>query len=184
MKTYISILRGINVGGNRIVKMDALRQMYEAAGFQNVQSFIQSGNVIFTCKDSQAGELAAKISLQIADRFGFTVPVIVIELKDFDKLVSENPFEKEAGRDISYMHVTFLSENPDPEKFGTIRKEYCKRDEYRVSDKAIYLYCPDGYGKTGLTNGFFESLLNVKASTRNWKTTVELLNMARKTMLL
>lgn len=184
MRTYISILRGINVGGNRIIKMKALREMYELIGFENVQSFIQSGNVIFRYKDLKADELASKISLQIAASFGFEVPVIVIELEELEKLVSENPFAKESTRDISNMHVTFLSEKPGPEKHAKINKEYCKSDEFIVYGKVIYLYCPNGYGKTRLTNGFFENILHVTATTRNWKTTIELMNLARNSLLL
>jgi uncharacterized protein (DUF1697 family) len=181
MRTYISILRGINVGGNRIIKMEALREMYEEMGFENIQSYIQSGNVIFQYKDSKTNDLASKVSHQIAARFGFEVPVILMELNELETLVSENPFAKETNRDISFMHLTFLSEIPDPEKFGKISNEYRTSDEYRYFDKVIYLYCPNGYGKTMFTNGFFEKILDVTATTRNWKTALELLNMARKT---
>lgn len=182
MKTYISILRGINVGGNRVIRMEALRQMYESVGFDKVQSYIQSGNVIFQYKDTPVKELASKISYEIGTCFGFDVPVIVVELKDLDQMVADNPFSKDPGRGINCLHVTFLSETPNPERFGAIRKEYCKNDEYLVVGRVIYLYCPGGYGKTGLTNGFFENLLDVSATTRNWKTTLELLNIARKIM--
>ena len=180
MKTYISVLRGINVGGNRIIKMEALREMYQLYGFENVQTYIQSGNVIFQYRETGVKELSAKISQQIAKSSGFEVPVIVVEMNELERLVSDNPFTGRPGIDLSWMHVTFLSEKPDPVKLHKLSGEPFKNDEFRVIDKAIYLCCPDGYGKTRLTNGFFENRLNVNATTRNWKTTIELLNLALK----
>lgn len=180
MKIYISVLRGINVGGNRIIKMEALREMYRQLGFEEIQTFIQSGNVIFRYKKTGTKELEEKISFRILADFGFEVPVIVLEMEELENLVSSNPFAGEEGRNISSMHITFLSEMPVGEKLDKIGAELCRNDEFRVRDKVIYLYCPEGYGKTRLTNGFFENRLNVNATTRNWKTTIELLSMALK----
>ena len=180
MQIYISILRGINVGGNRILKMEALRALYAELGFRNVQTYIQSGNVIFQYDQATSGELGIKIASAIAEKFALDVPVIVIELEELRQIIADNPFSKETSKDIRYLHVTVLSETPDKEKYDKIGETAYLPDEFQRCGKAIYLYCPAGYGNTKLTNSFFEGKLNVTATTRNWKTANELLRLAEE----
>jgi uncharacterized protein (DUF1697 family) len=176
MRTYISILRGINVGGHRSVKMDALRQLCCDMGFAQVQTYIQSGNVLFQAESMDPSALERRI----AAKFGFEVPVIVMELEELSEIVRSNPFLKDPSKDPSFMHVTFLSGRPDKAALDKIKGGKYEEDELASFDKAIYLYCPNKYSNSRLTNGFFESKLKVTATTRNWKTTTELLAMAQK----
>lgn len=177
MNTYISILRGINVGGKHLIKMDALRAMYEKIGLKEVSSYVQSGNVIFVTKKTETHLLATKISDQIELDFGLDVPVFVLSVETLRRIVESNPLAKNTKLNPSFLHVTFLSstlENIDLE----VIEQYRKIDEeFSLSDEAVYLYCPSGYGKTKLTNNFLEKKLQVRATTRNWKTTNELLKM-------
>ncbi len=178
MKTYISILRGINVGGNRPLKMADLKEMYSSLGFLNCQTYIQSGNVIFSYETTATHVLEATIEAKITEKYNWEVPVIVMELDELQKVVSANPFLHDANKVLLYQHVTFLSDKPD----GTLVKKIDKSDylptEFELIDRSVYLYCPNGYSTSKLTNSFIESKLKVKATTRNWKTTSELLHLA------
>ena len=177
IQTYISILRGINVSGQKMIKMDALCKMYASLNLANVQSYIQSGNVIFRSRGFNDTELETSIQQKIQEDFGFEVPLMVKDLKEFSHVVMNNPFLK-IRKGTEGLHVTFLSRAPDPENLNKIISASYAPDEFKVDGKIIYLHCPNGYGRTKLTNNFFESKLKVVATTRNWKTVNELLNMA------
>jgi uncharacterized protein (DUF1697 family) len=179
MITYISILRGINVSGQRLIKMDSLQKMYEKMGFQCVKTYIQSGNVIFKHKDCKTEELEEIITKQIEKDYGFSVPVIVITIDKLKKIIENNPFSKDATKDAAFMHVTFLSSKPKVYAPDVIEAKKANNEEIVFSEEAIYLYCPNGYGKTKLSNNFIENKLKVGATTRNWKSTQELLKIAQ-----
>lgn len=182
MTTYISILRGINVSGQKLIKMEALRKMYENMGFHNVTTYVQSGNVVFTGNDVEIDKLGPAISGQIKKDFGFDVPVIVLTIDGLKRLIDNNPFLKDPKIDRAFLHITFLSsrpEHPDPTIIKDRRQE---GEELFLTDRAVYLYCPNGYGRTKLTNKFLETKLKVGATTRNWKTTNELLKIADRTI--
>jgi uncharacterized protein (DUF1697 family) len=179
MTTYISILRGINVSGKNLIRMEALKKLYEDLGLQKVETYIQSGNVIFQSEAIESARIEKMISHQILTVFGFEVPVIVLSAEQLKKIICNNPFSKDPDRDPSYMHVTFL--HSSPEDFETqLNEKALQGEEVEFADQAIYLYCPDGYSRTKLTNTFLENKLRVKATTRNWKTTKELYIRAAK----
>ncbi|MDP4208758.1 MAG: DUF1697 domain-containing protein [Bacteroidota bacterium] len=180
MMTYISILRGINVSGQKIIAMDALRKMYEYLGFRNVQTYIQSGNVIFQDDRYESYELTTKISNQILNQFGFQVPVIVLTVETLERIITNNPFKNEQSKDARYLHVTFLASRPVMVDCVDILMRKSDDEDVAITEEALYLYCPNGYGKTKLTNSFIEAKLNVVATTRNWKTTNELLKISQK----
>lgn len=180
MTTYISILRGINVSGKNLIKMDALRTLMMELKFQNVQTYIQSGNIIFENKSTPTETLSKKISTAIEKQFGFSVPVLTLTVDELKQTISKNPFITDKKKDISCMHVTFLNELPSIELFNKIETEKYLPDEIRQINKSIYLYCPNGYGKTKLHNTFLENKLKVSATTRNWKTCNELINLSEK----
>lgn len=180
MKTYISILRGINVSGHKLIKMDALRNLYENMGFSNVTTYVQSGNVIFRGEDIELKILEKQISQQIEKEFGFQVPVIVLSIEKLQQIIDNNPFAEDKNKDQSFFHVTFLSSRPDKYDTNTIEDKKQNEEEISFSDNAVYLYCPNGYGRTKLTNNFLEAKLKVGATTRNWKTTQELLKIAER----
>lgn len=178
MTTYISILRGINVSGNRIIKMEALRQVYNELGFEQVQSYIQSGNVVFKQKNIDSKKLETIITKAIKDNFLFDVPVLVIPIHEFKTIIENNPYISDPAKNSSFLHITFLDKCPDPKAFDLIKDMNYYPDEYFIKEKAIYLYCPNGYSNSKLTNSFIEKKLNVSATTRNWKTTNELYKIA------
>lgn len=170
MTTYISLLRGINVSGQKVIKMEALRTEYEALGFSQVKTYIQSGNVIFQSENENSLDLAQKIAKMILQKWGFEVPIMVKTIAEWQSVLQENPFILERNEDKSKLHVTFLSEVPDTEKWAKIEAGQYGEDEYILREKTIYLFCPNGYGNTKLTNTLFENKLKCLATTRNWNT--------------
>lgn len=178
MTTYISLLRGINVSGQKLIKMDALKTMYRQLNFKNVETYLQSGNVIFRDDKSNLSDFATTISSQIKAQFGFEVPVIVFKVDDLKEMIDANPFTNDLKMDPQFLHVTFLASEPKEFDFETITAKKSTGEEIALINKAVYLYCPNGYGRTKLTNTFLEKRLKVTATTRNWKTTLELFNIA------
>lgn len=181
MTTYISILRGINVSGHKLIPMEALRKSYEKLGFQSVTSYLQSGNVVFKSHSLTEDELPRVIAQQIKQDFGFDVPVLVFKTEQFQHLIDRNPFIQDPDKQPAFLHVTFLSAPPQKNNAPSIAQKKSPEEELFFSENAVYLYCPNGYGKTKLTNGFLETKLQVVATTRNWKTTTALLKIAQET---
>lgn len=178
MPTYISILRGINVSGKNLIKMDALKKMFENLQFKNIQTYIQSGNIIFSTQSNSVKSLETKIASQIKKDFGFDVLVIVLTAEKLRGIIQQNPFTKDKQKDISYLYVTFLTDSPNEFDIKGILEKRSAGEEIEFGKNAIYLFCPGGYGQTKLNNNFLESKLKVNATTRNWKTANELLKLA------
>ena len=178
MNTYISILRGINVSGKNLIKMEALRNIYENLGFKNVTIYVQSGNVIYSTSDSNITEMEEKIVNEIEKDYGIVVPVMVMSDKKLIQIINQNPFIKDSSKEMTYLHVTFLSSQINNIDIKTIEEKKQENEDVVINRDVVYLYCPNGYGKTKLNNNFLESKLKVTATTRNWKTTNELLRIA------
>lgn len=181
MTTYISILRGINVSGRRIIKMDDLKKLFADLGFSDIRTYIQSGNVIFRAKKSDPEKLSQRIADAIAKKYSFAVPVIVKESEELKQIVADNTFANDTSKDPSFLHITFLSGIPSDENYLKIQKKSYSPDEFILLGNAVYLYCPGGYGNTKLNNTFLEKGLKITATTRNWKTTNELIRLAENT---
>lgn len=179
METYIAILRGINVGGKNKIKMADLRENLSDLGFKNVETYIQSGNIIFDFDKKNPLELAKQIKSMIKSSFGFDVPVIVIEGEEFVKIWSENPFTKKEDFEIKHLHVTFLAEKPNSKLINEITDFDDSPNQLLMNEKVAYLICPNGYSKTKLTNDFFEKKLKTTATTRNFKTVTKIAELAK-----
>lgn len=178
MTAYISMLRGINVSGQKKVIMADLKALYEKQGLENVVTYIQSGNVIFHSKIRTSAVLAKKLASAIEQQYGFTVPVTIRTRDEFGQLISGNHFLIGKNIDSTKLHVTFLESEPKPAQIKSLESVDSKGDEFFVSGREIYLYCPGGYGKTKLSNNFLESRLMQPATTRNWKTVNTLYDLA------
>jgi uncharacterized protein (DUF1697 family) len=174
MAVYISMLRGINVGGNAKISMADLKALYESLGFTQVQTHIQSGNVVMAY-DGEPARLVNMIEKALQRRFGFDVKVVVRTVKGLETSIRNNPFPGREGA----LHMTFLSEKPVRTADNDINRVKSPGEEICVKGTEVYILCPDGYGRTKLSNNFLERKLGVVATTRNWKTVHALLAMAK-----
>jgi uncharacterized protein (DUF1697 family) len=178
MDVLISMLRGINVSGQKRVPMSELKKVYADLNFCNITTYINSGNVVFSSSISDPKELSEKIERLIFEKFGFKVPVTIRTAEEMLSVIKNNPFLEESSIEIEKLHVTFLSGVPDNDGIIKIMEYDYKPDRFIIKHKEVFLYCPDGYGNTKFTNSFFENKLKLKATTRNWKTVNELAAIA------
>lgn len=168
---YISILRGINVSGHKKIKMADLKSLYELLGFQNVLTYIQSGNVIFDTEAKSKTDLKARIEKAIEEKYGFHVPVVIRTDLEIANIVKNNPLGPiNLAKDGSKVLVTLLSSKPAKNKIHDIQKTVAAPEELVVKGEEAYLHCPNGYGRSKLSNNFIERILGVEATTRNLKT--------------
>jgi uncharacterized protein (DUF1697 family) len=167
--------------------MPQLKGLYESLNLGNVVTYIQSGNVIFNCADQDPKPLAKSIEAEIERSFGSTVRVMLRDKNQFQQIVDSNPFSNQRNEDPEKLHVTFLSDSLSklalrnlPLPVDTTRYRAVNADEFLVYDTVVYLFCPNGYGRTKLSNSFFERKLSVSATTRNWKTVNALYEIANQ----
>ena len=169
MKKFIALLRGINVSGQKKIKMTVLKSLFELTGFQDVTTYIQSGNVIFSSNEKSGEKLAKKISSEIKRKFGFEVQVIILTPKEIEYTLKNNPFIKRK-KESERLYVTFLSGIPPKENIQKLNSLNYSPEEYKIDGKLIYLFLPNGAGKAKLNNNLFENKLKANGTTRNWKT--------------
>jgi len=176
MTRYVAMLRGVNVSGSNIVRMAELAAMCESLRLVNPRTYIQSGNIVF--ESSLGGSiLEKKLESAIVNDFGISTPVIVRTQREFKKLWEQNPFLKMKGLEIDKLYLTFLKKKPARSAAITTKET---KDIYHIIGREIFLYCISGYGKTVLSNSFFEKALGIPATTRNWKTIGKLLEMSNE----
>lgn len=168
-QTYVALLRGINLGARNKVSMAELKELVAALDAEDVETYLRSGNVVFT-SSSGASQLAKDIEKRISRELRLDVSVLLRTRPELQTIVAENPF---AG-DLTNLHVTFLAEAPKRALVEKIDADQFSPDEFRVVRGEVYLRCPNGYGRSKLSNAFFEKLLGVVATTRNWKTVTKL----------
>ena len=178
MNTFISMLRGINVSGQKKISMNELRDLYETLNLTNVQTYVQSGNVVFDSAERNASVLVRQIEEQIEQTFGYSVPVLLRTSDDFRRVTSSNPFLGDRNEDPAKLYVTFLYEPLADPQLSNLKAPDGIKDKFAIGEQEIFLFCPDGYGRTKLNNNFFEQKLKVTATTRNWKTVNALFGMA------
>nr|MCU0406557.1 DUF1697 domain-containing protein [Ignavibacteriaceae bacterium] len=151
------------------IKMSTLKLLFEELRFHNVETYIQSGNVIFSSKEKLPEKLEQKISSAIKRKFGFDVRVMVLTPEEIEYVLNNNPFIKRK-KESEKLYVTFLAKSPSDENINKLNAIDYSPEEYIIDGRYIYLFVPNGYGKAKLNNNLFESKLNASATTRNWKT--------------
>ena len=176
MTKYISILRGINVGGHRKILMKDLKELYSSLGLKNVSSYIQSGNLVFESSKSHT-ELEATIHKAIEKKYGFDVPIIVRNKEEIEEAIQNNPYIEEDLSNITQVAMTFMKSTPSSENIEALKGAIETKDEYQIIGKNIYILLQRKYHETKLSNNFFEKKLGVECTTRNWKTVLNLKSM-------
>ena len=176
MQTYIALLRGINVSGQKKVHMADLRTALENKGFHEVVTYIQSGNIILRYQGSKE-DVNEVISACLLDDFGYEVPVLAFTPAEWNAIHTQSPFLPEETDQKNYYFV-FLFDVPDNERVASLENEVFPNEEFQISPECIYLNCHRGYGKAKCNNNFFEQRLKVRATTRNLRTVRTLSQMA------
>ncbi len=179
MPVYVSMLRGINVGPHKRIKMDKLRACFEELGLQQVKTYIQSGNVLFKAGKIVPLALSAKIENELQKNFGFSVPVVSRTAEEINASASQNPFLKEPGIDPEKLHVMFLSDAPAAAAIKKLDDLLAVPEQYRWSGKEIYLYLPNGVAASKLMKAPLDRIFSVTTTTRNWKTVNQLAHMCQ-----
>jgi uncharacterized protein (DUF1697 family) len=172
------LLRGINVGAKNIIKMTDLKKMFEELQYKNVTTYVQSGNIVFSSEIGEPLKLAQQIEEKISAETGNSIKAFVITGSQLTDIFNHNPLIAEPGVDKDKLHVTFLFEGPGTEKASQLDIKAEENSRFAFHENAIYLYCPDGYGRTKLNNSVFERKLKTYATTRNWNTINNLLEIS------
>jgi uncharacterized protein (DUF1697 family) len=175
MKTWIALLRGINVVGTNKVPMKELALAFERAGFRSVRTYIQSGNVVFQCKAGTARSLSTRIARLVKKRFGFEPAVVVISGAELAGAVRGNPFPA-ADENHKLLHLFFLSARPQKPDLESLSRIDAGREAFALKGAVFYLYTPEGFADSVLRSRI-ERCLGVAATGRNWRTANELLKM-------
>lgn len=180
MPIYLALLRGINVSGKKIIKMEDLRKLMISAGYENVKTYIQSGNVIFENQEKSKDKIAKDIEALIEKQYGFNVSVFIKDFSDMESAIDKNPFvgdrvEEEAG--FKKLYITFLSERPSNENIEKLRQAPIGNDLIEIVDTILYFQLESKASDSKLSNNLIESKLKVRATTRNWNTTLKLLTL-------
>jgi uncharacterized protein (DUF1697 family) len=184
MPIYISMLRGINIGPHKRVKMDDLRKSFEALGFEQIKTYIQSGNVVFKTRKTPTSVLSKRIEEKIVSDFGFSVSVISRSSEEMAKAIELNPFLSDRGSvdekiDPDKLHVMFLSEVPVPSALKKLSDLIAAPDRCRSIDRELYFYLPNGVSGSILMKKPVDRILAVVTTMRNWKTVNSLHQMCK-----
>lgn len=176
MKTYVALLRGINVGGKGLLQMKELVAILESLGCLTVRTYIQSGNAVFEHKESEAGKLAGKISAAIEKKRGFAPHVLVLDAKELKRAVDGNPFPEGAAEPKS-LHLFFLDSKPAKSTLKSLDALKSATERFELLGNWFYLHAPDGIGRSKLAASV-ERHLKVPVTSRNWRTVCTLLEIA------
>ena len=172
---YVALLRGINVGGKNKLPMVELREIFTAAGCPAVQTYIQSGNVVFEAAPSLAERVPDTVTRAISQRFGYETAVVVRSSEELRQVVASNPFD--TSGDPRFLQVAFLEDTPDAEAVSRLDPERSPPDAFVVRGRNVHLHYPNGVARSKLTNEYLSRQLQTASTMRNWRTVLALLKM-------
>jgi uncharacterized protein (DUF1697 family) len=178
MGTFVALLRGINVGGRSLIRMPELKSLLATMGFEDVSTYIQSGNVVFSSASDDRQKLAAELEKRIAAAFEVSPTVLLRTPAELAGIAASNPFLSRES-DLSKLHVVFLSAPPSANAVGQLDPARSPPDEFSVHGREIYLHLPNGAGRSKLTIDYFEKRLGVRGTARNWKTLTKLVELTQ-----
>jgi uncharacterized protein (DUF1697 family) len=179
MQTFIGLIRGINVGGNKKIKMDALKTLCESLALTDVKTLLQSGNVVFRSKSADEKRLTKKLEDALRDS-GTDARVILRTPEELERAIAANPLKQESKDDPSHMVIMFLSGEPSGDAQKALRDSYSGPETMHFSGRELYIYYGDNMASSKLTNALIERKLGVSAGTaRNWNTVTKLLALAQ-----
>lgn len=176
---YIALLRGINVNGQKIIKMADLRNYLSELDLQNLATYIQSGNILFDSNETDHEKLEKLIQFKIKEKYGFEVPVVVFDRQYLDEAEADNPYKNQTKEAANQAFIAFLKEEPKEENIAIFNELDFSPDQMELKGRNLYFWCPNGAGKSKITNKLFEKKLKVSATSRNFKTVWKLLEMTK-----
>lgn len=174
MTAFVSLFRGINVGGHHKVPMNELKRVHEALGLRDVVSYIQSGNVVFTSDDKDVAQLQTQIEDAFENKFGFHVEVIIRTSAELQDIIAKNPLQNQHSNEPNWVAVMFLATYPDTTAQEELLKSYAGPEELSIIGKELYIYYPNGIGRSKLSHSFIEKKLKTGGTARNWNTVLKL----------
>jgi uncharacterized protein (DUF1697 family) len=180
MTTFVSLFRGINVGGHQAVRMDDLKDLHEALGFKDVVTYIRTGNVVFSGEDADPAQLSQQIEDGFAQKFGFQVKITVRTSAELQEIIANNPFQNQPLKELKWVVVLFLTNRPESIALEEIRKVYTGPEELYLSGQEMYIYYPNGIGRSKLSNTLLEKRLKASGTGRNWNTVLELQKLVQR----
>jgi uncharacterized protein (DUF1697 family) len=176
--TYVALLRGINVGGKNRITMANLTAVFGAAGGSDVRTYIQSGNVVLTADAKTASKLCDAVAARLERDFDLRTPVVLRTSRELAETVERNPFFAR-GHTADTAHVMFLADVPSAAAAAALDAKRSPPDAFELVGRDLYLSCPNGLGKSKLTNAYFDSKLKTVSTCRNWRTVLALLEMTK-----
>lgn len=174
---FIALFSGINVGGNRIVKMAELRSFLEQLGFSDIATYVQSGNAVFRSPDGDAAMLIRRLEVEFEKKWGFHSRIMVRDLGWLERLAADNPYPEVAGEPTK-LHAYALERRPTAEEVARLAEKCTGPERFEIKGDVLYLHAPDGLGKSVFAN-FIPRVLKVHCTARNWRTVQMLLEMAK-----
>jgi len=178
MAVIISMLRGVNVGGHNKIKMDALRALYASLKLRDAQTYVQSGNVIFRTDERDVSRLTKRIEDGIERKFGFRPSVILRTAAEMREVIGRNPFAKRRGIEPGKLLVSCLASDPWEEARETVRQMKGDPEELRIEGRELYIYFPNGIGRSKLPWAGLGKMLKTAGTGRNWNSVRKMLEMA------
>lgn len=178
METYIALLRGINVSGQRIIKMEWLRRQFEAMGFEQVRTYIQSGNIIFLTKKTTEKTLRKKIESTLEQALGYPVDVILRRPKEIEALIGSHPYGEMGAEESRKLYIAFLHEPPAAELQPPFLAMQSPGESFVIAGREVYISIAKDHPKPLFTNMLLEKKLKTVATTRNWATVNKLLQLS------
>jgi uncharacterized protein (DUF1697 family) len=174
VKTHVALLRGINVGGHKLVAMSDLRALLSKLGFANAQSILQSGNLVFQSQSRTGDELERFLEQEARKRLKLQADFIVRTAGELKGIVDGNPFRKQAQRDPGHLLVMFFKSAVDPKSVETLQSAITGSERMSANGREAYVVYPDGVGRSRFTHALIEKKLGIRGTGRNWNTVLKL----------
>ncbi len=179
MTTYVALLRAVNLGGRSQVAMSDLRHLLSGLGFDDVQSLLQSGNLVFKTDAGTGAKLEAKLEAETQKRLRLKTAFFVRTAQEIDAVIAGNPFPAEAQRDPSHLLIVFLKDAPQGNAVEALRAAIKGPELVQAKGKHAYTVYPAGIGRSRLTNAVIEAKLGIQGTGRNWNTVLRLAALAK-----
>ena len=177
---YLALLRGVNVSGKNLIKMSDLKAALLAQNLQEVDTYIQSGNLIFSSEIQEKCKIEEIIQSCLFEQFKLTVPVIVLTDFELNQLITNHPFQSDPNSAPSHYYITFFKSTVNALDYQLLENRLSEGESIYLTPNCLYLHCPNGYGNTKLSNQWIDNKLGVVATSRNWNTCLKLLNKINK----